>query len=145
MAVVRRIREEEASLVAELWNELAQGGLTLKGKRNIQHQLAVAHHHPDYFCFVAEEEGTLIGFILVERRTGVGFSAGAGEIAEIYVRPAARGRGIGRALVGAARDQLGSMGVGVFWHHEDIDAPVAGFWRALGFERDVVRYSLYGD
>ena len=142
MAVIRRICEEDARTVAELWNELAEGVLKPRGRRNIERYLALAENHADFACFVAEEDGELVGFTVAHRWTSPGMPGVKGEIAETYVRPSARGHEIGRGLVEHAVDWLRAHGAWAVVHDACIDAP-GDFWESLGFERDVVRYSLY--
>jgi GNAT superfamily N-acetyltransferase len=67
--------------------------------------LANGYASPTGAFLVAEESGTYLGCVGVRQ-----FSAGIGEIKRLYVRPAARGRGVGRLLaegIVAAARQLG--------------------------------------
>ena len=62
---------------------------------------------PHGALFVAEENGHLLGTIgvrpLEERACLAGaYDAGAGEMKRLFVRPAARGRGLARQLIAAA-------------------------------------------
>lgn len=92
---------------------------------------------------IAEVNGQLAGFIragveenapdrLPERHVGIGY---------LYVDPAARRRGIGRALFAAVRDWAASQdGVA---HFEmtvlNQDGQAEAFWRALGFSPFIQR------
>ena len=87
-------------------------------------------------CLVAENDGSLVGLV-----------AGSGQpphpildhpptatISDLWVEPAHRGRGIGRALVGAFRDAAQAAGctrleVSTLAR----DARAIAFWHALGF------------
>jgi ribosomal protein S18 acetylase RimI-like enzyme len=57
------------------------------------------------FAFVAEEEGELVGFALGRRKEGT-----RGLLSDIYLRPAARRRGLGTELTRAVVDALRETG-----------------------------------
>jgi GNAT superfamily N-acetyltransferase len=90
---------------------------------------------PRIFCDIAEADGAPIGFALwfynystFKGRHGI-------YLEDLYVRPAARGRGAGKALLkGLARrcvdEQLGRLE----WAVLDWNAPSIGFYDALGAE-----------
>ena len=68
-------------------------------------------------AFVAEHDGTAIGWavVLVERNMlfVVEEERTYGYITELYVDEAARGRGVGRALIAACEDEVRRLGLGV--------------------------------
>jgi ribosomal protein S18 acetylase RimI-like enzyme len=92
---------------------------------------------PDAAVFVSEAGGAAIGLCAVEIVQGPPFLAerGRAEITELYVEPAARRRGVGRALAGAALAFAGGHGaprVEIRVHTRNAEG--RAFWRALGFE-----------
>jgi ribosomal protein S18 acetylase RimI-like enzyme len=86
--------------------------------------------HP--FCYVAEENGTLTGFVLgaLAENPPAGYQ---GEVKTIYILPAYHRRGIGRDLIRTAaehfaREQVPSMFLGVFADNY----PARRFYASLG-------------
>lgn len=94
-------------------------------------------------CFVAEEEGTIIGTILA------GHDGRRGYIYHMAVSPSCRRRGIGRALTEAALSALreeGVLKVGLLVY--ETNAAGNAFWEQMGFSRreDVAyRNRILGD
>lgn len=90
---------------------------------------------PAVFCHVAEEDGAVVGFAL----WFLNFSTWLGRhglyLEDLYVQPAYRGRGLGKALletlVGIARER----GYGrVEWWVLDWNEPAQAFYRSMGAE-----------
>jgi len=82
---------------------------------------------------VRDEIGTVIGFcwlVLFDPGTGL-----EGEVAEVYVSPEHRGRGIGEMLIDQAVRLFRERGVtlGYVWTRPDNDAAVR-LYRSAGFE-----------
>lgn len=68
--------------------------------QNIAHELdhlSVEYGPPGGAFFLAQENGTSLGCVGLRR-----FCEGVGEIKRLYIRPAARGRGVGRLLAESA-------------------------------------------
>ncbi|HWK29343.1 MAG TPA: GNAT family N-acetyltransferase [Solirubrobacter sp.] len=76
-------------------------------------------------AFVVRAGGAPVGFALL----AVG--PGAVEIDQLYVTPAARGRGLGARLVESA---LAAGGAPVAWIVADADGPARALYERLGFE-----------
>ena len=98
--------------------------------------LAAQFADPDAAVFVWEDGGDLPGFCIVrvDRAAPILAETERAEITDLGVRPAARRRGIGRALAVAATDWVRGCGV------QRIEVQVASrnvegqaFWRALGY------------
>jgi ribosomal protein S18 acetylase RimI-like enzyme len=148
MATIRRIREGEA--VARLWDEQARatpdgGPLPARGRRNIARMLDISAWHEQALCLVALEDARLVGFVSASVGAGPGLLPGLlGEVDALYVEPAARGRGVSGELARAAVEELRARGAGVIRNLVCIDdEQTQAFWRAQGFERDMVCLSLY--
>jgi mycothiol synthase len=60
-------------------------------------------------------------------------TAGIGWIDQVGVVPAARGRGIGAALIGEALARMRADGATHAWLNVNVDNPAAGLYRRLGF------------
>ena len=131
---IRNMTIDDYDNVYALW--LSCKGMGLNdvddSRQGIQRYLT---RNPDT-CFVAEEEGKIIGAILC------GNDGRRGHISHTAVHPDHRHQGIGKALVDAALDSLkkhdiAKVNLVVFKRNEDGNA----FWEALGFtEREDLNY-----
>ncbi len=88
---------------------------------------------PAVFAHVAETGGEVIGFAL----WFVSFSTWLGKhgvyLEDIYVTPALRGRGIGKALLAELAAICADRGYGrLEWWVLDWNAPAIGFYRSIG-------------
>lgn len=84
-------------------------------------------------CSVAEVDGAVVGFALWY----VTFSTWTGRpgmwLEDLFVRPAARRSGLGRALLSALAQTCVERGYGRFeWWVLDWNEPAHGFYRSLG-------------
>ena len=71
----------------------------------------MSEDHPER-CFVAEVEGSVIGFAHLQRQVDT-FRAGAGWfLDDLFVDPSRRGHGIARALINALNDYAAAHGGG---------------------------------
>lgn len=90
----------------------------------------------DAAVFVWEEDGRLLGFCTaqVEKAPSVLVERSRAEITDLLVEPAARRRGIGRALVEACAGWIRSEGVERTTVRVASGNPEAqAFWRGLGY------------
>jgi GNAT superfamily N-acetyltransferase len=88
---------------------------------------------PSAECHVAEVEGTVVGFALWYRT----FSTWQGKpgmwLEDLFVRPDARGTGVGKALLTTLAAECVRRGWTRFeWWVLDWNAPAHAFYRALG-------------
>ncbi|HET6817550.1 MAG TPA: GNAT family N-acetyltransferase [Mycobacteriales bacterium] len=104
--------------------------------------------HPLAHCLVAEDAGDVIGFAL----WFVSFSTWLGThgiyLEDLFVRPAARGAGHGRALLTELARIAVDRGYGrVEWSVLDWNEPAQGFYRTLGArpQDDWTVWRLAGD
>lgn len=148
---IRRIRPEEAEAVVQLWDTLARetpdgGALTERGKANLKRMLAAAASHPRQQCLVALEGDEVIGFLVFKLSGDELLPGVAGELEEHFVLACHRRRGIGRRLVESAVATLRAQGAWTITAQAAVDEPLRhAFWRDLGFEQDVLRFSIYGE
>lgn len=99
-------------------------------------------------CVIGELDGAPQGFALFFTSFSTWLGAPGIYLEDLFVRPAARGAGLGRALL----SELARLAVArgcrrVEWSVLDWNAPAIGFYRALGAEaRDTwTTYRLTGD
>jgi GNAT superfamily N-acetyltransferase len=84
-------------------------------------------------CHVAELDGTTVGFALWFRNFSTWLGRPGIYLEDLYVRPEARGHGLGRALLSELVDIARAHGYGrVEWSVLDWNAPAIGFYQALG-------------
>jgi ribosomal protein S18 acetylase RimI-like enzyme len=146
---IRRIAENDAEAVVELWDQMCRtvpGGapLTERGRRNLTRMLEMSAWHHEAFALVAVDGDRIVGFVTGELSAGSGLLPGlTGEIGELDVAPQAE-PGLRRRLAEAAVSRLREAGAGPIFVFEDVDdADAPSFWAELGFEGDMVRFSLY--
>jgi GNAT superfamily N-acetyltransferase len=88
---------------------------------------------PQAFCLVAEDDGDIVGFAI----WFVSFSTWLGRhglyLEDLFVRPAVRGRGHGRALLARLAEIAVERGYGrLEWAVLDWNLDAQGFYRSLG-------------
>lgn len=89
--------------------------------------------HPVVFANVADDAGTVLGATVYFRN----FSTWTGRhgiyLEDLYVRPEARGRGVGRALMTALADEARAHGMArIDWSVLDWNESAIGFYESLG-------------
>jgi GNAT superfamily N-acetyltransferase len=99
----------------------------------IRARLARLSERPDQAVFVAEEEGELFGWVHVQEFLSLS-SDPAGLVTGLVVDPAARRRGLGRALIGRAEDWARARGLASLRLRARIARTGAhAFYQRLGF------------
>ena len=132
---IRRARPDEASLVLSLIRELAEYEKLLHECEATEALIGAAlfGDHPKLFCEIAEWNGEVAGFAVwfVNFST---FSGRAGIYLEVlFVRPAQRGKGIGKALLAhLARECVAKGWSRLQWSVLDWNTPSIEFYKSLG-------------
>jgi GNAT superfamily N-acetyltransferase len=132
---VRPARPDDVPVVLSLIRELADYERSLDAVRATEAQLLAVlfGDAPAAYCHVAEFDGEVVGFALwfLNYSTWVG-SHGI-YLEDLYVRPSARGTGLGRALlmalVGIAHERRYGR---VEWSVLNWNVDAQGFYRSIG-------------
>lgn len=125
--MIRQMRLDDYDSVYALW--LSCRGMGLNSVDDSREGIARYLARNPNTCFVAEEEGKILGVIMA------GHDGRRGYIYHAAVSPDARGAGTGRQLAGAVLDALRTEGISkaalvAFTSNEEGNA----FWEKLGFE-----------
>lgn len=134
--IIRPARLEDAALVADLVAELAaqQGDPT-------EHISAEAIRRdgfkpsPEFEVLLAESGGAVAGYALFHLSYEPCYAARGVYLCDLYVRPAARRKGIGRALAAAVAGRAKVLGRSyVWWVSKPWNDTAHAFYRSLGVE-----------
>jgi GNAT superfamily N-acetyltransferase len=133
--LIRRARPDEAALVLSLIRELAEYEGLLHEVEATEQMIAEALFaaNPRLYCDVAEWDGEVAGFAV----WFVNFSTFSGRsgiyLEDLFVRPAWRGRGIGKALLSHLARQCVENGWSrLQWSVLDWNTPSIEFYKSLG-------------
>jgi GNAT superfamily N-acetyltransferase len=133
--VIRTAGPADVPVLLELVHELAAYEKEPDAVEATEEMLASAlfGEHPVASCHVAEQDGAVVGFALWY----VTFSTWQGRpglwLEDLFVRPAARGSGLGRDLLRALARVCVQRGYGRFeWWVLDWNVDAQGFYRSLG-------------
>ena len=132
---IRRARPDEAGLVLSLLRELADYEKLLDEFEVTEALIgeALFADQPRLFCEIAEWDGEPVGLAV----WFVNFSTFAGRpgifLEDLFVRPAHRGKGIGKALLAnLAGICLANGWVRLQWSVLDWNAPSIAFYKSIG-------------
>lgn len=117
--------------------ELAEYERALEDARATEQQLvdALFGEHPATFALVAQDDitGSAVGFALWFRNFSTWTGTQGVYLEDLYVRPAARGGGHGKALLARLASICVERGYERFeWSVLDWNEPAIGFYRAIG-------------
>ena len=133
--MIRRARPDEAGLVLSLVRELAEYEKLSHEVEATEADIAAAlfGENPILFCEIAEWNGELAGFAV----WFINFSTFSGRsgiyLEDLFVRPAQRGKGIGKALLTHLAKQCIANGWSrLQWSVLDWNTPSIDFYKSLG-------------
>lgn len=133
--LIRRARPDEAGVVLSLVRELAEYEKLLHEVEATEAMIADALfcEHPRLFCDLAEWNGEVAGFAI----WFINFSTFSGRsgiyLEDLFVRPALRGKGIGKALLShLAKECVANDWSRLQWSVLDWNAPSIAFYKSLG-------------
>jgi GNAT superfamily N-acetyltransferase len=132
---IRRARPDEAGLVLSLVRELAEYEQLLHEFEATEAMIgkALFGSNPRLFCVIAEWNGEPVGFAV----WFLNFSTFSGRsgiyLEDLFVRPAHRGKGIGKALiVHLAKECVANGWSRLQWSVLEWNTPAIEFYKSLG-------------
>src|SRR6202051_993122 len=132
---IRRARPDEAGLVLSLIRELADYEKLAHEVEASEAMIAEAlfAEHPRLFCEIAEWNGEVAGFAVWFNNFST-FSGRSGiYLEDLFVRPAQRGKGVGRALLSnLAKECVANGWPRLQWSVLDWNTPSIEFYKSLG-------------
>jgi GNAT superfamily N-acetyltransferase len=134
---VRRARASDVDTMVELVHELAEYEQAPEKCRLTAEQLRTALFGPApaLFAHVAELDGEVVGVALWFLNFSTWDGVHGIYLEDLYLRPVARGEGLGRALLGALAEECVRRGyTRLQWWVLDWNDPAIGFYKALGAE-----------
>src|ERR1700738_599872 len=130
--IIRRARPDEAGLVLSLVRELAEYEKLLHEVEATEADIGAAlfGSHPRLFCEIAEWKGEPAGFAV----WFINFSTFSGRsgvyLEDLFVRPAHRGKGIGKALLAHLAKECVAKGVArLQWSVLGWNTPAVEFYK----------------
>lgn len=136
-AAIRPAAPGDLPRILELIRELAEYERAGREVVATQEGLAAAlfAEQPAVFAHVADVGGEVVGFALWFRNFSTWLGRHGIYLEDLYVTPALRGSGIGRALLAELAAICVQRGYGrLEWWVLDWNAPAIGFYRSIGAE-----------
>lgn len=151
-AVIRAVEPRDEAAIARLWQELTDyhvaldprlPGATPGAAERYSSRLLERRDDPFTRAFVAEVAGEVVGYVLgavVDLHPDLFDHVESGFIADIYVTPAYRRRGIARQLVAAINTWFAAQGVRYTeWQVAARNREGIRFWEAINGSAIMVR------
>ncbi len=132
---IRPARREDCPLIAALIGELAAYEKLADQAKATPAVLEAALFAPTprVFCEIAEVDGAAVGFALWFYNFSTFVGRSGLYLEDLFVRPGARGRGAGLALLRSLAARCVAEGLGrMEWAVLDWNAPAIAFYDALG-------------
>lgn len=146
--VIRLARSEDAATIAALSDELnaGEGEPTGRFTADLVRKDGFGDR-PEFRTLLAEAGGEALGYALFHPSYSTEHGQRGLFLYDLFVRPHARGRGIGRALIAAlARLAAAEDRTFLWWCSKAGNRTAQGFYRRLGaVEEEVRAHALHGE
>ncbi|HET9143632.1 GNAT family N-acetyltransferase [Actinophytocola sp.] len=132
---IRRAREPDVDVLVKLIHELAEYERAPRECHVTPDQLrrALFGPTPAVFAHVAELDGEVVGCALWFLNFSTWDGVHGVYLEDLYVRPSARGSGLGKALLAALAEECVQQGyTRLQWWVLDWNEPAIGFYKTLG-------------
>jgi GNAT superfamily N-acetyltransferase len=132
---VRPARPDDVPVVLSLVRELADYERSLDSVQATEADLQAAlfGDAPAAYCHVADVDGEVVGFALWFLNFSTWIGTHGIYLEDLYVRPSARGTGLGRALLASLVEIANQRGYGrVEWSVLNWNVDAQGFYRSIG-------------
>ena len=152
---IRRVRRRDEPAISRLWEALSEYHVALDDRMPVPApgaagryaaRLIERRNDPYTRAFVAEVGREVVGYVLgavVDLHPDLFEHVESGYIADIYVAPAYRRRGIARQLFGAITGWFRQQGVQhIEWQVAAANPEGVAFWEAVGGRPIMVRMRL---
>ncbi|GIP37763.1 N-acetyltransferase [Paenibacillus sp. J31TS4] len=134
-AVIRRYRQEELQQLIRLAGASREGSSPFGDTRDHSGLLAYVVTDDSFEIFVAEVGGRQAGFGVLRKNGEPGAAGGSGMIYDVFVAPAARGSGVGTALLKYMMEESAKSGYRTVRLMVNADnAAAIALYRKLGFQ-----------
>ena len=148
MTTIRLMTDDDLDAVTDLWDqhvsEVGGGAFDPDTRMRIFSALCRCLPAVDSVAYVADQNGTAVGFVVGTTSVSDMPDGKQGLIEELYVIPAHRRQKIGTSLVNAMSGWLQAKGANVISvqtpSESDLSTP---FWSALGWEHDLTTFTKY--
>ncbi|HEX4787825.1 MAG TPA: GNAT family N-acetyltransferase [Actinospica sp.] len=144
--MIRTATPADVPAIHAMIRELADYEKALADAKATEQQLheALFGEHPAVFAHIAEDEGgNVVGFALWFRNFSTWNGTHGVYLEDLFVRPAARGAGHGKALLAELARLCVERGYGrLEWAVLDWNAPSIAFYRSLG-AKPMDEWSVY--
>src|SRR5262245_29018397 len=138
---VRPARPAEAEILAEYANDL-NDHVGIHGRPFTAEKIRADGFGPEpaFTALVAEREGALVGYVFFSRGYNTDVAARSRWLHDLFVVPAARGQGVGRALMAAvASETVRDGGMCLEWGVHQTNTAALAFYRRLGASGEEAR------
>lgn len=133
--LIRPATPADAALIANLIRELAEYEQLLHECQATAENIGLSLFgpRPQAECVIAELDGTAVGFALFFHNYSTFLAKPGLYLEDLFVRPAARGKGVGKAALIHLAQLAVTRGCGRFeWSVLDWNAPAIAFYESLG-------------
>ena len=132
---IRPATRPDAALITALIRELAEYEKLLHTCQVTAEAIeqSLFGDRPQAECVIAELDGTAVGFALFFHNYSTFLAKPGLYLEDLFVRPEARGHGLGKALLAHLAQLAVARGCGRFeWSVLDWNAPAIAFYQSLG-------------